>query len=170
MAACRFLERKKAHYNLKYRWARPFAQVICHPKQFSKNIQTVIALLLVFFKSFYLYCVWILQDNRALNTAFFLARDTGLDHFSTLLLFSLEILELVSLGALYSNSSLWNLLNSSGDTERRAMPQEANTGQFLHSSLVTSVNFRRTKPLHFILAHKVQKEHKRNKTQRTLFW
>lgn len=32
MAACRFLKRKKAHYNPKYRWVRPFAQVIYHLK------------------------------------------------------------------------------------------------------------------------------------------
>lgn len=53
MAACRFLERKKGHYKLKYRKVRPFAKVICHPKQFSKNIQTVITLLLMcFLKAF----------------------------------------------------------------------------------------------------------------------
>lgn len=53
MAACRFLKRKKAHYNLKYSWVRPFAQVICHPEQVSKNTQTVITLLLMcFLKAF----------------------------------------------------------------------------------------------------------------------
>lgn len=51
MAACRFLESKKADYNLKYRWLRSFSQVyVRRPKQLSKNIiQTILALLLTFF-------------------------------------------------------------------------------------------------------------------------